>query len=139
MSATRFRDPNAPVEPVLYVAFELSWGSWKLAFTTGSGQAPRIRTIAARNTPGVLREIADAKVVSCYEAGRDGFWLHRFLAHSAIENVVVDSASIEVNRRKRRAKSDRLDSIKLLSMLIRWRNGETMGWRTAFRCWQATG
>lgn len=140
MSATHVPDPNMPAEPVLYLAFELSWGSWKLAFTTGSGQAPRIRTIAARNTNAVLREIADAKrrfglaegtkSVSCYEAGRDGFWLHRFLAQAAVENVVVDSASIEVNRRKRRAKSDRLDVIKLLSMLIRWHNGERTVWRT---------
>ena len=56
MPATHVSDPTAPAAPVLYVAFELSWNSWKLAFTTGSGQAPRIRTIAARNTVGVLRE-----------------------------------------------------------------------------------
>jgi transposase len=61
----------------------------------------------------------DAKVVSCYEAGRDGFWIHRLLTHEGIQNVVVDSASIEVSRRKRRAKSDRLDGVKLVSMLIR--------------------
>ena len=59
------------------------------------------------------------RVVSCYEAGRDGFWLHRFLHAHGIENRVVDSASIEVNRRARRQKSDRLDAEKLLSMLLR--------------------
>jgi transposase len=140
MSATHTSDSTAVTAPVLYVSFELSWGTWKLVFTTGSGQAPRLRTIAARDTVGVLFEIRnakrrfglsdDAKVRSCYEAGRDGFWLHRFLAHEAIENVVVDSASIEVNRHKRRAKSDRLDAIKLVSMLIRWHHGESTVWRT---------
>ena len=61
---------------------------------------------------------AATRVVSCYEAGRDGFWLHRSLASMGIDNVVVDSSSIEVNRRKRRAKLDagfgrRLDTLKL--------------------------
>jgi transposase len=69
-----------------------------------------------------------AKVVSCYEAGRDGFWIHRQLVHEGLENIVVDSASIEVSRRKRRAKSDRLDAAKLVSMLIRWHNGERNVW-----------
>jgi transposase len=109
-----------------------------MAFTVGAGQPPRIRTVPARLTTMVLTEIkkaklrfglpADAPVVSCYEAGRDGFWLHRFLAHQGVQNIVVDSASIEVSRRKRRAKSDRLDAIKLVSMLIRWHNGEKKVW-----------
>jgi transposase len=78
----------------------------------------------------VVNEICDAKrrfslppstpVISCCEAGRDGFWLHRFLASNKIENLIVDSASIEVNRRRRRAKSDNLDGTKLVGMLIRW-------------------
>ena len=67
-------------------------------------------------------------VISCYEAGRDGFWLHRYLAHQGIENLVVDAASIEVNRRKRRAKSDNLDATKLVGMLIRWHLGEKKLW-----------
>jgi transposase len=67
-------------------------------------------------------------VISCYEAGRDGFWLHRLLAHGGVRNIVVDSASIEVNRRRRRAQSDRLDATKLLSMLIRWHHGEERVW-----------
>ena len=60
-----------------------------------------------------------AKVHSCYEAGRDGWWLHRWLIEQGIDNIVVDSASIEVNRRARRAKTDRLDGDKLLAMLLR--------------------
>jgi transposase len=63
-------------------------------------------------------------VRSCYEAGRDGFWLHRYLTAQGIKNSVVDAASIEVNRRQRRAKSDRLDANKLLSMLLRYHGGE---------------
>jgi transposase len=68
-------------------------------------------------------------VVSCYEAGREGFWLHRFVEAHGITNSVVDSSSIEVNRRKRRAKSDGLDVRKLLTMLIRSHHGERGVWR----------
>ncbi len=58
---------------------------------------------------------------SCYEAGRDGFWLHRYLVGRGIENVVLESASIEVDRRARRAKTDRLDGGKLLTSYLRFR------------------
>jgi transposase len=87
----------------------------------------------------LLHEVAQAKkrfglpdtapVVSCYEAGREGFWLHRFLQAQGITNHVVDSSSIEVNRRKRRAKSDGLDVRKLLSMLMRYADGARDVWR----------
>src|SRR5262249_15901356 len=87
---------------------------------------------------GLLLEIHKAKlrfglpehtpVLSCYEAGRDGFWLHRFLAHHGITNLVVDPASIQVNRRQRRPKSDGIDVRKLVDMLIRWHNGERKVW-----------
>ena len=123
----------------LFVAFELSEKPWTLGFTTGHGQKPRERSIAARNQTRVLQEVAQAKrrfglpetapVFSCYEAGREGFWLHRFLEAQGIPNHVVDSSSIEVNRRKRRAKSDALDVRKLLSMLMRYAHGERDVWR----------
>jgi transposase len=126
-------------ERVLFVAFELSEKTWKLGFTTGHGQKPRERSIAACNQARVLQEVAQAKkrfglsetapVVSCYEAGREGFWLHRFLQAQGITNHVVDSSSIEANRRKRRAKSDGLDVRKLLSMLMRFHYGERDVWR----------
>ena len=67
-------------------------------------------------------------MMSCYEAGRDGFWLHRYLLSCEIDNVVVDSASIEVNRRKRRAKTDRIDVRKLMHMLLRYHGGEQLVW-----------
>jgi transposase len=69
-------------------------------------------------------------VVSCYEAGRDGFWLHRYLVSEGIENIIVDSASLEVNRRKRRVKTDRVDARKLLTMLLRYHSGELKVWHT---------
>lgn len=122
----------------LYLAFELGEKTWKLGFTTGAAQRPRIRTVAARDVAAVLREVARAtqrftlagsvRVVSCYEAGRDGFWLHRCLVHHGMENLVVDSSSIEVKRRARRAKTDRLDVGKLLAMLLRHGGGERKVW-----------
>src|SRR5713226_4097794 len=126
-------------EGTLFVAFELSEKTWKLGFTTGHGQQPRERTVTARHQEHVLNEIAQAKrrlglpetapVVSCYEAGREGFWLHRFLQAQGLTNSVVDSSAIEVNRRRRRAKSDGLDVRKLLSMLIRYEQGERQVWQ----------
>jgi transposase len=125
-------------KPTLYLAFELGWTEWKLAFATGPADNPRLRSLAGRNTEALLREVAkakqrfnlpeDAPVVSCYEAGRDGFWLHRFLTAQGIANHVVDSSSIEVQRRGRRRKTDRLDVNKLVSMLIRWHQGEKNVW-----------
>ncbi len=63
-------------------------------------------------------------MVSCYEAGRDGFWIHRALLDSGIENYVLDSASIEVSRRKKQVKTDRVDVIALLRLLMRYASGE---------------
>jgi transposase len=138
MTTTHSFDSTRSSGPVLYFALELSWQSWKLAFTVGRGQKPRIRTIAARNTAALLEEIQAAKrrfnlpdetpVSSCYEAGRDGFWIDRLLRQDGVDNIVVDSSSIEVNRRKRRAKSDRLDAEKLVDMLIRWHDGDKKVW-----------
>jgi transposase len=130
---------DTTTEGTLFVAFELSEKTWKLGFTTGHGQKPRERTVSARQQEHVLDEIAQAKrrfglpdtapVVSCYEAGREGFWLHRFLQGYGITNHVVDSSAIEVNRRRRRAKSDGLDVRKLLSMLLRYAQGERQVWQ----------
>ncbi len=123
--------------PVLYVAFELANSTWKLACSDGSKL--RHVTVAAGDLAQVQGAILGAKrhfgmgdkvhTVSCYEAGRDGFWLHRYLHSCGIESVVVDSASLEVNRRLRRMKTDRVDAGKLLSMLIRYHGGEKHLWR----------
>jgi transposase len=134
---TRTQEYSA-VGPTLYLAFELGAVQWKLGFSVGVGQRPRERTLAAGDLAGLQQEIGLAKkrfglparirVVSCYEAGRDGFWLHRYLTQAGVANQVVDSASIEVNRRAKRAKTDRMDATKLLTMLIRYHEGETKVW-----------
>jgi transposase len=137
MTATR-HDNGTARQDTLCLAFELGWTEWKLAFAPDQAQKPRLRKLRARDLPGLEQEIAkakkhfglaaDAAVHSCYEAGRDGFWLHRYLTASGLHNLIVDSASIEVNRRQRRAKSDRLDARKLVSMLLRYLGGETKVW-----------
>jgi len=122
----------------LHVAFELGRKKWKLGCTIGLGQKARKKTVAGGDTQAVLNEIAaakrrfglpeEARVVSCYEAGPEGFWLHRWLVSVGVENVVVDSASIQVDRRKRRAKSDGLDVAELLKLLCRHTMGEPKVW-----------
>jgi transposase len=121
----------------LFVSLELGDKKWHVAASDG-GMRVSEYTVSAGDGPGLLEVIErarvrfglgeDAAVVSCYEAGRDGFWLHRFLVSKGIENRLVDAASIEVNRRQRRAKTDRLDARKLLSMLIRFEAGEKRVW-----------
>lgn len=134
MDQTTRRREFKGIPEALYLSFELGCKEWKLAFTVGRGEKPRLRTLAAGDVRGLEQEIEWARqrwgvpegtrVVSCYEAGRDGFWLHRYLLSRGVLNVVVDSSSIEVNRRSRRAKTDRLDALKLLMMLIRHDLGE---------------
>ena len=124
---------------VLYMALELGWDDWTIGFTVGLGQAPRQVSVRARDLPELLTQIAHAKrrfglpaeapVHSVYEAGRDGFWLHRFLQAHGVQNVVVDAASIEVNRRYRRSKTDTRDVQQLLTMLARFVLGETRLWK----------
>ena len=121
----------------MYVAFELGNSTWKLACS--DGRKFRHVTVTARDLDQVERALLRAQnhfalgegcfTVSCYEAGRDGFWLHRYLQSRGIDNVVVDSASLEVDRRLRRAKTDRIDAGKLLRMLIRYHGGEKQLWR----------
>jgi transposase len=132
------RQSTTTTSAPLYLSFELGERDWKLAFTIGLGQRPRHRTIRAGQLGVLDQEIAQARrrfalapeapVRSCYEAGRDGFWLHRALLARGIANVVVDASSIEVNRRARRAKSDRLDNAKLNEMLVRYHAGEHRVW-----------
>lgn len=134
MARTTHDDGTTPARPRLHVALELSLNTWKLALATSRAGKARIRDVKARDLPGLLAAIQaakahlglpeDAPVVSCYEAGRDGFWIHRFLAAHGIANVVIDPASIEVNRRSRRPKTDRIDAQKLAQLLTRHHDGE---------------
>ena len=125
-------------EPTLSVAFEVGKKEWQLAMTSGFGVDPWVRTVVSGDLPavaGALRQgrmrfalPAQARVVSCYEAGRDGFRIHRALTQLGLDNRVVDSASIEVNRRARRAKTDWLDALNLVRMLVRVCAGERKVW-----------
>jgi transposase len=127
----RGKDTTAQGE--LYSSFELGDKQWKITASDGKRTVSRY-SVEAGDTAAVadcLRKAKvrfglpdEAKVHSCYEAGRDGWWLHRWLLEQGIDNIVVDSASIEVNRRARRAKNDRLDGDKLLAMLARHHAGE---------------
>src|SRR5262249_25486559 len=118
----------------LYIALELGQDKWLLACATQAAEKPRFRGLPARDLDQLPEELAkakqrfglpaDAPVCSCYEAGRDGFWLHRALTSRGINNVVVDSVAIEVNRRQKRVKSDPVDAAKLVNHLIRYHHGE---------------
>jgi transposase len=130
---------NSAGKPALYLAFELSRKKWKLGFSDGKVQLIRQVTIEAGDLEACRKEIQKARqrfgldesvaVRSCYEAGREGFWLHRALEQMGIENMVVDASSIEVNRRQRRAKTDRMDVEKLVRQLIRYWRGEQGVWK----------
>src|SRR3954464_10113223 len=136
MTMTRTCESSA--SGCLLVALELSALKWKLGFGVVDGERRWIRQVEAGDVGRLGDEIAraktrfglaaDAPVMSCYEAGRDGFWLHRYLVAHGVQNHVIDSASIEVNRRQRRAKTDRLDVRKLLTMLLRHSAGEKKVW-----------
>jgi transposase len=138
ITATSRHDQQSAEQPTWFLAFELGVNTWKLACTTGAAQRPRERRVPARDLAAVREEIARAKqrfgvpeaarVVSCYEAGRDGFWLHCALVAQGVAHVVVESSSLEVKRHYRRAKTDRLDGYKLLTMLMRHAAGEHKGW-----------
>lgn len=116
----------------LYMAMELGSTKWLLAFSTGTGKHRR-RTIAAGDLRALEEELRDARrrlhmpadcmVRSCYEAGRDGFWVHRELDRLGAENLVVDASSME-RARGRRAKTDRIDVMRLLQNLHRHYRGE---------------
>ena len=136
---TRSTECTATMTSTLFLALELGSQRWKLAFAVARSSRPRIRTIAAGDWQMLLREIAKAKarfqldpsapVRGCYEAGRDGFWLHRALIAHGIANVVVDAASIAIDRRRRRAKTDRLDVTDLVTQLMNAVAGDRRGWR----------
>ena len=123
-------------EAILYLAMELSKKDWKLFFS--NGQKIRGKTISARDTKALSQEIqsakehlglsADVPVISCYEAGRDGFWIHRHLTGIGVDNLVVDAGSIEVDRRMRRAKTDRIDGKALLRKLMSYCAGDKQVW-----------
>src|SRR5262249_45185674 len=123
----------------LYIALELGQDKWLLACATQAAEKPRFRSLPARDLTRLQEEIAKAQqrfglpagapVCTCYEAGREGFGLHRALMEMGICNVVVDAGAIEVNRRQKRVKSDPVDAAQLVSRLGRSHGGERKVWR----------
>ena len=128
--------PTTLRQKILYLAIELSNSKWKLFFS--NGEKIRSKAITARDLDSLSKEIEASKqrlklgentsVVSCYEAGRDGFWIHRHLTANGVDNLVVDAGSIEVDRRMRRAKTDRIDGKALLRKLISYLGGDHQVW-----------
>lgn len=129
--ANRF-DPNA-----IHLSLELSKKTWVVtAILPGGGGRMSRYTLKAPDVPGLLalierfredtrrRACAEVRVVAIQEAGLDGFWIHRQLVASGIESHVVDPGSIPVPRRRRRAKTDRIDGELLLRVLMAWLRGE---------------
>jgi transposase len=122
----------------LYVAFELGKAKWKLGivvpasnklskYTVDGGDVEAVQALIGKaQEKARKRSGLPVRVVSCYEAGYDGFWLHRWLQAQGIANRVLDPASVEVNRRSRRAKTDRLDLEKLMGALMRHEAGDRL-------------
>ena len=114
-----------------FVAIELSKSSWVVGFQTPLPTQTSRYQVKACHTPALLeliqrvrariaRELGrPVEVISCFEAGYDGFWLHRVLKAHGIRNHVLDPASLQVNRRARRPKTDRIDADRMVRALIR--------------------
>jgi len=127
---------GAEISAVVFVAIEMSRSRWDIVVRTPvsdklsryclmAGDGAALVAFVEEIEGRVARRLGQAvRVVSCYEAGYDGFWLDRLLREHGIENQVVDPSSIEVNRRARRAKTDRLDAEGLLRVLMRWWHGD---------------
>ncbi len=138
MQPTQRSDRNHALE----VSLELACRSWKLAVTDGRRQRPTVLKIDTCELWGRVQDLlrcldelkvrwrlGRCRVTLIYEAGQDGFWIARALRDSGVEVLVVDAASIPVPRHQRRAKTDRLDALKLLEVLRAWLRGERSGVR----------
>lgn len=124
------------VPATLFVALELSRSTWLVALHSPVADKVSQHRIEGGDADGLLALIArrrgqaeerlgrPVRVASCFEAGYDGFWLHRWLCTRGVENRVLDAASVLVDRRARRAKTDRLDAAGLLRTLMALERGE---------------
>ena len=117
------------VNSTIFLAIELSASSWLVAARVPGSDKPHLHRIDGGNTVGLLALISSLRdrvarrlnvaigVVCCFEAGRDGFWLHRLLTVHGLANYVLDPTSILINRRARQAKTDRLDAVGMVRVL----------------------
>jgi transposase len=121
-------------------AMDLSKDSWVVAYSTPLSDKISHYTLKPCDWKGLL-ELIDrvrgrvvrelqrpVEVISCYEAGYDGFWLHRLLQAQGVHSHVIDPASLQVNRRARRAKTDRIDAEQQLRSLLAYLRGEPKVW-----------
>ncbi len=134
--STVARLPAGEKPATLFVALELSKATWLVALHSPAADKISLHHLAGGDALGLLTLIERKRdqaqtalarpvhVISCYEAGYDGFWLHRLLCASGIDNRVLDAARILVDRRSRRAKTDRLDAAALLRTLMALERGE---------------
>ena len=127
--------PTTSEYATVYVAFELSKAKWKLGVMLPGSEKMSRYTIAGGDLAALTARLAAARtkaarrgnlvrVVSCYEAGFDGHWLHRWLTEQGVINHEIDPASIQVNRRARRAKTDRIDLEQMMRSLLAYLRGE---------------
>jgi transposase len=137
MDANHVTEPHAE-DVILAVSLELAVGKWKVALHDGRRERPAVHTVAQPQAAARLQAVLDVieqqklkwslpaavRIVVSYEAGQDAFWICRALQARGIECYVVDPASIPVERHRRRAKTDRLDAIKLVINLRAWLRGE---------------
>ena len=135
MKLDRTDTPTSAEYGTVYVAFELSKAKWKLGIVLPGSEKMSRFTITGGDLAALTARLAAARakaercckavrIVSCYEAGFDGHWLHRWLLDQGVINHEIDSASIEVNRRARRAKTDRIDLDKLMRAFLAHLRGE---------------
>lgn len=127
------------VEYVLAVSLELALASWKVALHNGRRPHGAVYTVKGENGMARLTRVIElikeiirkwqvpeeARIVVSYEAGQDGYWIQRELTRQGYEAVAIDPASIPVERKARRAKTDRLDAQRLVSALLGWMRGES--------------
>ncbi len=122
-------DAATEARETVYVAIELSKKTWVLGIAHPDRDRPSIHRVSGGNIAELVSRLRVAarnnrRILVCYEAGYDGFWLARALARMGIECRVLDPASIQVNRRARRVKTDRIDVLALLRALIATDRGE---------------
>jgi transposase len=135
MRADHTDTPAGGEYATVYVVFELSKAKWQLGVMTpgsekmsryriGGGDVAALSGVLARARAKAERAGKPVRVLSCYEAGLDGHWLHRWLIDNGVVNYTVDASSIEVNRRARQAKTDRIDLARLMRAFLAYLRGE---------------